>query len=80
MAESQTTDIIDRIKDLHHQATTERSDYYVASTLDACALEITRLRATLLRIVVGCDELQSGGATKSGSWAAEIAKDALLHG
>ena len=77
MSSDKTTDVLDRISNLHKQATTERSHYYTASTLEDCALEITTLRATLLRTISGCDELQPGGASKSGAWAAEIAKDAI---
>ena len=45
---SQTTDILDRIADLHKQATTERSHYYTASTLEACSQEIKQLRDALI--------------------------------
>lgn len=37
-------DILDRMKDLLKQATTEKSHYYVASTLVAAMAEIERLR------------------------------------
>lgn len=43
----QGTDVLDRIADLHKQATTEKSHYYTASTLEACSNEIKRLRAAL---------------------------------
>ena len=53
--EIRITDILDRIADLHKQATTERSHYYVASTLDACTNEIERLREALWRIAQWAD-------------------------
>lgn len=77
MSQNETTDILDRIADVHRQATTEQSHYYTAKVLEDSANVISALRATLLRIIVGCDELQLGGATKSGAWAAEVAKEAL---
>ena len=43
-------DIIDKLKDLHKQATTERSHYYVASCCKEAIAEIERLRADLMRI------------------------------
>jgi hypothetical protein len=57
----QTTDILERIADLHKQATTEHSHYYVASTLEASAHEIVRLRAKItnlrnaIRNLIGVD-------------------------
>lgn len=38
------TDIVERLEDLHKQATTERSHYYVASTCVEAIAEIKRLR------------------------------------
>ena len=40
-------DIIDRLFDLYKQATTERSHYYVADTVQAAMEEIARLRLAL---------------------------------
>ena len=37
-------DILDRLRDLHKQATTERSHYYVASCCEQAIQEIERLR------------------------------------
>jgi hypothetical protein len=55
MSADKTTDILDRIADLHKQATTERSHHYVASTLDACANEIEHLRDALWQIAQWAD-------------------------
>jgi hypothetical protein len=44
------TDILDKLKDLHKQATTERSHYYVASCCVEAIAEITELRAKLAAI------------------------------
>lgn len=38
------TDVLDKLLDLHKQATTERSHYYVASIVKTAALEIIALR------------------------------------
>jgi len=76
---TETADILDRMRDLHKQATEERSHYYTAKVLNDAMEEMSALRATLLRIIWGCDELQTGGATRSGAWAAEIAKDAIYR-
>jgi hypothetical protein len=40
-------DILSKLADLHKQATTERSHYYVASVVRESMVEITRSRATL---------------------------------
>ncbi len=40
-------DILEKLIDLHKQATTERSHYYVAATVKEAAEEIRRLRALL---------------------------------
>ena len=37
-------DILDKLRDLHKQATTERSHYYVASCCNEAIAEIERLR------------------------------------
>lgn len=37
-------DIVDRLKDLHKQATTEESHYYTASVIEQAIIEIERLR------------------------------------
>lgn len=42
--------ILDRLEDLHKQATTENSHYYVAATVREAAREIMRLRGLLARI------------------------------
>jgi len=42
------SDILDKLRDLHAQATTERSHYYVASCCREAISEIERLRADLL--------------------------------
>lgn len=44
-------DIIDKLIDLHKQATTERSHYYVASCCKEAIEEITRLR-TIIELMV----------------------------
>ncbi len=41
------TDIIELLRDLHKQATTERSHYYVASCVEQAIREIERLRSAL---------------------------------
>ena len=38
------TDILDDLRDLHKQATTERSHYYVAKTCERAIAEIESLR------------------------------------
>ena len=43
-------DIVDKLKDLLKQATTERSHYYVASCCKEAIAEIERVRADLMRI------------------------------
>ncbi len=40
-------DIIDKLSDLHKQATTEKSHFYVASVVKEAALEIMTLREKL---------------------------------
>ena len=40
-------DIVNKLKDLHDQATTEKSHYYVASTCKEAIIEIERLRELL---------------------------------
>ena len=40
-------DILDKLRDLHKQATTERSHYYVASCCGEAIGEIVRLRQDL---------------------------------
>lgn len=37
-------DVIDKLNDLHKQATTERSHYYIASVVREAIAEIQRLR------------------------------------
>lgn len=37
-------DVLDKLRDLHLQATVERSHYYVASVVQAAIAEINRLR------------------------------------
>jgi len=39
-----TMDILERLKDLHEQATTDRSHYYVAKTVELAIGEIEKLR------------------------------------
>jgi hypothetical protein len=41
------TDIMDDLRDLHKQATTENSHYYTAKVLSAAMVEISRLRVAL---------------------------------
>lgn len=41
------TDIIEKLEDLHKQATTERSHFYVAGCCKEAIAEITELRAML---------------------------------
>lgn len=41
------TDILDDLRDLHKQATTERSHYYVAKCCERSIAEIERLRVAL---------------------------------
>lgn len=43
-------DILERIRDLHKQATTEKSHYYVGATLKECYTEISCLRLKLKMI------------------------------
>lgn len=46
-------DIIDKLRDLHKQATTERSHYYVASTCLEAIQEIESLRKQFLEGIGG---------------------------
>jgi len=48
-------DILEKLKDLHTQATTERSHYYVAGCCNEAIAEIERLRAALHEIVLRTD-------------------------
>lgn len=43
-------DILDKLIDLHKQATTERSHHYVAGTCHEAMAEITRLRMRVERL------------------------------
>lgn len=52
-------DILDDLRDLHKQATTERSHYYVASCAMRAIVEIQHLRRDLARAVA-----QLGGNLK----------------
>lgn len=45
-------DILEKLRDLHKQATTENSHFYVASALEGAIAEIESLRETL-KLVVG---------------------------
>jgi hypothetical protein len=47
------SDILNDLKDLHKQATTERSHYYVARCCLRAIEEITKLRAALASAVEG---------------------------
>lgn len=44
-------DIVDKLKDLHKQATTEKSHYYVAQCCEEATEEISRLRE-IIKLVV----------------------------
>jgi hypothetical protein len=46
MAEPEV-DILERLADLHHQATTEKSHYYVGVCVREAMTEIMRLRETI---------------------------------
>jgi hypothetical protein len=50
------TDILDRLTDLHKQATTERSHYYTADAIRAAMTEIATLRAALSGAIMVADE------------------------
>lgn len=43
-------DILDMLRDLHEQATKERSHYYVASASEKAIAEIIRLRMALVQV------------------------------
>ena len=43
-------DILEKLADLHHQATTEKSHYYVGACIREAATEIMRLRELLSSI------------------------------
>jgi hypothetical protein len=60
--------VIEKLHDLHMQATTERSHYYVASCCRDALAEIAQLRAAL-------EEIKEKGATmkNGGAWAAGLA-------
>ncbi len=56
-------DILDKLRDLHKQATTERSHYYVAATCLEAIQEIESLRKQFLEGVVGIvDKLKQNDA------------------
>jgi len=59
-------DILDQLKDLHKQATKERSHYYVGSIVEKSIAEITALRARVQQIGDEYDSLlrhlDSGGS------------------
>lgn len=52
MADTRPADILDRLADLHTQATVERSHYYTGACVRDAMAEIARLRAAL-RIIAG---------------------------
>lgn len=49
-------DLLDKIKDLHKQATEEKSHYYVGSVLKECFTEISCLRFKLKMIKVALSQ------------------------
>lgn len=71
---SETADILERIADLHKQATTERSHYYTAATLQACAAEIMRLRHLLAKCAEHAEDGQNGSASYALDRLAQIRK------
>jgi hypothetical protein len=57
------SDIVERLRDLHKQATSERSHYYVGRCATDAADEIERLRASVADKVVRCDFCDGSGYT-----------------
>lgn len=53
-------DILLKLADLHKQATTERSHYYVAACVRESIAEITRLRASIAMKDKALDEISAG--------------------
>jgi hypothetical protein len=52
-------DILDKLRDLHRQATTERSHYYVASCCNEAIGEIERLRAVVDSLFASATEARN---------------------
>lgn len=50
------SDILDDLRDLHKQATTERSHYYVAATVERAISEIESLRKQFIEGIGGIVE------------------------
>ncbi len=68
-------DIVEKLMNLHKQATTENSHYYVANTVMEAVQEIHKLRSALVTIAVQ-DSGRIGGTDKADCIAA-IAQLAL---
>lgn len=54
------TDILERLIDLHKQATVERSHFYVAKCCQDAIQEIARLRLALIRAEAVAERLGAG--------------------
>jgi hypothetical protein len=60
----QSAEIVARLRDLHKQATTERSHYYVAATSSLAATEIERLVAIRNALIAELRDVVSWAATE----------------
>lgn len=54
-------DIMDDLRDLHRQATTENSHFYTAKVISAAMVEIVRLRSALKDVMTEIRDLERGG-------------------
>ena len=68
-------DIIEKLIDLHKQATTERSHYYVANTVNDAIKEIEGLRRAL--VIIASQDSGKVGSTDKSDCMASIAEVAL---
>lgn len=79
-------DILDRLVDLHKQATTERSHYYVASCCVSAIWEIKRLRAEIAAEREECAKIADAEEEKAYEmdcadyWCREIAAKIRARG
>ena len=68
-------DILEKLIDLHKQATTERSHYYVANTVNEAIKEIKGLRRAL--VIIASQDSGKVGSTDKVDCMASIAEVAL---
>ncbi len=68
-------DIIEKLQDLHKQATTEQSHYYVANTVIEAIQEIHKLRSAL--VTIAAQDSGRIGSTDKADCMVAIAQIAL---